>query len=152
MLFLFRLAHGARRVRQRFPYLAPLLWPVSVIYIVLVHYLGCIEIGDRTTIGPGLILSHPFGVVVHGDAVIGAHVRIRQNVTIGNKGVGPNGNAVPVIEDGVDVGAGATILGPIRVGHGAVIGAGSVVVSDVPERCVVVGVPARVTRIIRKAA
>jgi len=117
-----------------------------------VHYLGCVEIGDRTKIGQGLILSHPFGVVVHGDAVIGAHVRIRQNVTIGNKGVGPNGNAVPVIEDDVDVGAGATILGPVRVGRGAVIGAGAVVVSDVPERCVVAGVPARVKRSIRKAA
>ena len=152
VLFLMRFAQAARRLRDRMPWTAPLVWPVSTAYIVLVHYLGCIEIGDRTAIGPGLVLSHPFGIVIHADAVIGTHVRIRQNVTIGNKGPMAMRDGVPVIEDDVDIGAGATILGPVRVGRGAVIGAGSVVLADVPPGSVVAGVPAEVKRTVARAA
>ena len=99
------------------------------------------------TLGPGVLLSYQgLGTVVHRRAVIGARVVIGTCVTIG----GRSGHAqVPVIEDDVFIGTGAKVLGPVRVGRGASIGANAVVLSDVPANAVVVGVPARVVRIMQ---
>lgn len=81
------------------------------------------------------------GVVVHRRALIGNDVVISQGVTIG----GHSGHyEVPVIEDNVYIGAGAKVLGPIRVGANAIIGANAVVLQDVPPRCRAVGIPARI--------
>lgn len=83
------------------------------------------------------------GTVVHARAVVGRNVMIGPGVVIGGK----SGHYdVPVIEDDCFIGAGAKILGPIVVGAGSVVGANAVVVRDVPERCLVAGVPARVIR------
>lgn len=81
------------------------------------------------------------GVVIHSRAVIGNHVLIAQNVTIAGKN-----SEVPVIGDNVYIGAGAKILGGIRIGNGSIVGANAVVVKDVPSRCIVGGVPARVIK------
>ena len=83
------------------------------------------------------ILPHPFGVIIHSRALIGSRVTVMQQVTIGTKN--PGDNAAPVIEDDVYIGAGAKVLGGIRVGRGAVIGANAVVTRDVPAGCTVVG-------------
>lgn len=83
------------------------------------------------------------GIVIHGDAQIADNVHIDQHVTIGGN---TRERGVPRIGQNVYIGAGAKILGPISVGEGAVIGANAVVIRDVPPRCVVVGVPARVVR------
>jgi serine O-acetyltransferase len=95
-------------------------------------------IGRRTVLGYGGL-----GIVVHGEAQIGDDVHIDQCVTIG-------GNAteygVPTIGDGVYIGAGAKILGPVIIGSNTVIGANAVVVTDIPSNCLAVGVPARVIR------
>lgn len=90
-------------------------------------------------IGGGLRLPHPNGVVIHQDARIGPNCLILQQVTLGTLESG----GTPVIGGHVDIGAGAKLLGPIVVGDHAVIGANSVVVTDVPAHHVAIGIPAR---------
>ncbi|MCV2422816.1 serine O-acetyltransferase [Paucibacter sp. DJ2R-2] len=95
-----------------------------------------VRVGERVLFGySGL------GIVVHARSVIGNDVKISQNVTIG----GRSGFwGVPVIEDEVEIGAGACVLGPVRIGRGAKIGANAVVLSDIPPGSIAVGVPAKV--------
>lgn len=99
------------------------------------------EFDPNATIGQGLLLPHPNGVVVHALAVIGDDCMIMQQVTIGQ--VGESGDA-PAIGSGVYIGAGAKVLGKIVIGDGAKIGANAVVLRDVPANCTAVGVPARI--------
>lgn len=95
-------------------------------------------------IGEGTVLCYGgMGVVLHQHCRIGRNVVIAQQVTVGGRS---RRGAVPVIEDRCYIGAGARILGPIRVGAGSVVGANAVVIEDVPPCSVVVGVPARVVR------
>jgi serine O-acetyltransferase len=98
------------------------------------------EIAIVTDIAGGLYVPHPYGIVV-GSATIGRDVTILQNVTIGKRG---DDEDDPVIEDGVELYAGAVVIGPIRLGRNCKIGANSVVISDVPEGATAVGSPARV--------
>ena len=102
-----------------------------------------IYIGVNAEIGPALTIEHFSGIIIHADVKIGARVRLRQGVTIGNKSASTS-NAVPILHDGVDVGAGAKILGPIDIGENAIIGANAVVLCDVPAGQIAVGVPARI--------
>lgn len=92
-------------------------------------------------IGGGLILPHPNGIVIHPEAQIGPNCLIFQQVTIGLVRATP---VAPRIGAGVDIGAGAKVLGPVVVGDGAQIGANAVVVRDIPPGATAVGVPARV--------
>ena len=96
-----------------------------------------IEIGNDVELGEGVYFVHPIGIVIGGNAKVGNRVRFMGNNTVGTA----KENGYPTIEDDVTVGAGARILGPIRVGKGAVIGANSVVVRDVPAGAVVTGIP-----------
>lgn len=98
------------------------------------------DIRPQATIGRGLKMPHPTGVVIHHDAVIGDDCIVMQQVTIGQLA----GTGAPVLEAGVYVGAGAKVLGSIRIGRGARIGANAVVLCDVPADGTAVGVPARV--------
>lgn len=94
-------------------------------------------------IGEGFYIGHFGHIVVNGDAIIGKNCNISQGVTIGIANTGSK-KGIPVVGDYVYIGPGAKILGNIKIGNNAAIGANSVVVSDVPENAVVVGVPARV--------
>lgn len=85
-----------------------------------------------------ILMPHPYGIVIHRNAAIGSRVTVMHQVTLGNQH--PADSGAPVIEDNVYIGAGAKVLGPIRIGHGATIGANAVVTRDVPSHCTVVGV------------
>lgn len=117
--------------------------PVAAAYRVMVEWVLGIEIPPAVTAGPGLAIWHGVGLVVHSNSTLGAGVTLRQGVTIGATDDGADAVA-PVLGDRVSVGVGALILGPIHVGDDAVIGAGSVVIEDVPAGATVVGNPARV--------
>ena len=98
---------------------------------------------DCATIGRRLRIEHFGGIIVHGAAVIGDDCVLRQNVTLGNRSEDRPMEA-PVLGDRVQVGAGAVILGAIRIGDDAIIGANAVVLHDVPAGAVAVGNPARI--------
>lgn len=92
----------------------------------------------------GLLLPHPNGIVIHPSARIGPNCLIFQQVTIGTR----TGEMPPVIGGHVDIGAGAKILGNVRIGDHACIGANAVVLEDVPARKTAVGIPARIVQSI----
>jgi serine O-acetyltransferase len=99
-----------------------------------------IEIGSDVELGEGVDFTHTLGTVVGGTSKLGARVKLLGNNTIGTA----KDNGCPIIEDDVVIGCGARVLGPVRIGRGAVIGANAVVLSDVPAGAVAVGIPATV--------
>lgn len=108
--------------------------------------LNSCDIDPRAVVGPGLNLPHPTGIVI-GPVIIGNNVTIHQNVSMGRRRTedaytGPESR--PNVGDDVVIYAGAVILGGVRIGCGARIGANAVVTQDVPENCSAVGVPARI--------
>jgi serine O-acetyltransferase len=123
---------------------SPLRWIASKAYAPLFMGVematGC-TINREAKIGEGFHLIHGGNVRIHPDTVIGKDCAILHDVTIGTN-MGKHG--VPVIGDGVHIGSGAKILGPITIGDGAIIAANSLVLSDVPAGCTAIGVPARV--------
>lgn len=97
------------------------------------------ELVTDIPIGPGLYLPHPYGIIINRFAVIGRNATIFHQVTIGvNPHHGGNYHA-PIIGDNVFIGAGAKIVGPIKIGNNVRIGAGAVVTKNVPDNATVVG-------------
>ncbi|MEM7263519.1 MAG: serine acetyltransferase, partial [Planctomycetota bacterium] len=88
-----------------------------------------IELAFGCAIGRRVVIEHQGGIVIHGSSIIGDDCTLRQGVTLGMKSI-EDPHAAPVLERGVDVGAGAKILGPVHIGEGAKIGANAVVVKD----------------------
>jgi serine O-acetyltransferase len=105
-----------------------------------------IEIHPAATIGSGLFIDHGSGVVIGETADIGDDVTLYQGVTLGGTGFA-TGKRHPTVEDNVTIGSGAKLLGPINIGHGAKIGANSVVIHDVPPNSTVVGNPGHPVRV-----
>jgi serine O-acetyltransferase len=99
-----------------------------------------IEIHPGATIGADFFIDHGSGVVIGETAEVGDCVTLYQGVTLGGTGF-QRGKRHPTVDDNVTIGSGAKLLGPITVGHGAKIGANTVVVEDVPARATVVGNP-----------
>src|SRR5580704_1768186 len=124
-----------RWLRLPFSFLYKLLKPVSEI-------LTGIELPCEVKLGRRFRIDHFGGIVISGDAVFGEDCVIRNGVTVGLKNTGHSGS--PIIGDRVDIGAGAKILGPIRIGNDVAIGANAVVLTDVPANSIAVGVPARI--------
>ena len=91
----------------------------------------------QSRLPPDVHLPHPYGIIVHPQAVIGRRVTLMQQVTIGGRD--HRENIAPLIGDDVYIGAGARVLGDVRIGHGVVIGANAVVTRDIPPGVTVVG-------------
>jgi putative colanic acid biosynthesis acetyltransferase WcaB len=121
-------------------------WHVVLIaaYTVLVNWILSVELPPATKVGQALRILHPQAIVINPDTRIGSQCTIRASTVIGNV-VRADGTvtASPCIGDGVELGVGVIIIGPIGVGAGARIGAGAVVTKDVPANAVAVGNPAR---------
>src|ERR671926_646050 len=105
-----------------------------------------VEIHPAAQIGDALFIDHGAGVVIGETAEIGDNVTLYQGVTLGGTGFA-RGKRHPTIEDDVVVGSGAKLLGPIRVGRGAKVGANSVIIHDVPANSTVVGNPGHPVRV-----
>jgi serine O-acetyltransferase len=131
VLFLSRIRESARR------------WHVPGVNHALrlaTTVLYSIEIGNDIELGEGINFTHTLGTVIGGTSKVGARVKFMGNNTIGTA----KDNGCPVIEDDVVIGCGARILGPVRIGRGAFIGANAVVLSDVPAGAIATGIPAKV--------
>lgn len=109
------------------------------------RFLTGVEIHPGAKIGPGFFIDHGMGVVIGETSVIGENVTLYQGATLGGTGL-ERGKRHPTLGNNVVVGAGAKILGNIRLGNNVKVGAGSVVVHSVPDNCTVVGVPAEIVR------
>lgn len=101
-----------------------------------------IELPCEATLGRRFRIDHFGGIIISGDAVFGDDCVVRNGVTVGLRHIEYGGS--PIIGNRVDIGAGAKILGPIRIGDDVAIGANAVVITNVPSNCIAVGVPARV--------
>jgi serine O-acetyltransferase len=130
-LLAHRLAHGLHEAG------VPLA-PLAISY--LSRSVTGVEIHPAARIGGDFFIDHGSGVVIGETAEIGECVTLYQGVTLGGTGF-QRGKRHPTVEDNVTVGSGAKLLGPITVGHGAKVGANTVVVEDVPPRSTVVGNP-----------
>lgn len=109
----------------------------------IVRFATGIEIHPGATIGDGFFIDHGMGVVIGATTIIGRDVTLYQGVTLGGTSLKP-GKRHPTLLDGVVVGVGAAVLGDILIGENAQVGAGSVVVKDVPANATVVGIPGRI--------
>ncbi len=119
--------------------------PFSVLYKILktlAEILTGIDLPCEASVGRRFRIDHFGGIIISGDAVLGEDCIVRNGVTIGLRHTGQRGS--PVIGNRVDIGAGAKILGPIRIGDDVAIGANAVVLKCVPANSIAVGVPARI--------
>ncbi len=107
------------------------------------RFLTGIDIHPGATLGEGLFIDHGMGVVIGETAVVGSNVTLYQGVTLGGTGK-ERGKRHPTIGDNVVVASGAKVLGSFAVGSNSKIGAGSVVLKEVPPNSVVVGIPGRI--------
>lgn len=105
-----------------------------------------IEIHPGATIGRGLVIDHGSGVVIGETAEIGDNCTIYQGVTLGGTGK-DEGKRHPTLGNNVMIGAGAKVLGPMRIGDNVKIAAGAVVLDELPDNCTAVGIPAKVVKV-----
>jgi serine O-acetyltransferase len=131
-MILYRLMQWSRRWR-----LAPLEMVFNKLNAVCCN---CI-IGRGAEFGPGFVLIHSTGIVINGQVRGGSNVHHEHQVTIGAER-----RQAPTLGSDVFIGAGAKVIGPVRIGDGAKVGANAVVVDDVPPYSTVVGIPAKIVR------
>lgn len=119
----------------------------SIIYKILFKFIQIItgiELPCEVNLGRNFVIDHFGGIVVSGYASLGDNCRIRNGVVIGLKNI--ENIAAPIIGNNVDIGAGAKVLGDIKIGNNVIIGANAVVICDVPDNSIAVGVPAIIKR------
>jgi serine O-acetyltransferase len=135
-LFFYRLSHWLWRKE---------FFLIGRIVSHIGRFFTGIEIHPGATIGKGFFIDHGMGVVIGETSEIGDNVTLYHGVTLGGTSW-QKGKRHPTLEDNVVVGAGAKILGPFKVGRNSIIGAGSVVVKEVPPYSTVIGIPGRVVQ------
>jgi len=133
----FRIANYARHRKI----IKLLFYPYIAFYKLTFEWVLGVEIPYKATVGKGLKVLHGHALVVNEKTRIGENCILRHSTTIGNDG---RSDACPILGNNVNVGANVCIIGGVNVGNNATIGAGSVVVKDVPANVVVVGNPARI--------
>jgi serine O-acetyltransferase len=140
VMAVYRFGRWRYRIENRW-----LRLPFSILYKIfklLSQILTGIDLPCEVTIGRRFRIEHFGDIIISGDTVFGDDVVIRNGVTVGLKRTNERG--APVIGNRVDIGAGAKILGAIRIGDDVVIGANAVVLRDVPAHSLAVGVPAQI--------
>ncbi|MCD6080760.1 MAG: serine O-acetyltransferase [Candidatus Omnitrophica bacterium] len=135
-IIFYRIAHFLSQLK--IPYLPRIISQFA-------RWLTGIEIHPGARIGKGLFIDHGMGVVIGETTIIGNNVTLYQGVTLGGTGK-ERGKRHPTIGDNVVIGAGAKVLGNIRIGNNVQIGANAVVIKDVPDNSTVVGVPGRIVK------
>lgn len=125
------------------PFLKFLLYPIARLALRRLTFKLGISIPWQTNISSGFFIGHFFGIVVNANCCIGKNCNISHGVTLGQANRGKRRGS-PSLGDNVYIGPGAKLIGAIRVGDNVAIGANCVVVKDVPDGAVVVGIPARV--------
>jgi putative colanic acid biosynthesis acetyltransferase WcaB len=141
VLFMFRLAQLANR---NF-FIALLLCIYLGFYHIMVEWFLGIELPRKTKVGKGLIIYHGQALVINQGVQLGDNCILRNSTTIGHKLlVDGTFSGCPIIGNGVDIGANVCIIGSISIGNNVKIGAGTVVIKNVPDNCTIVGNPARI--------
>jgi serine O-acetyltransferase len=117
---------------------------IGYLLYLFVKFIYKCDLHPKSVIGPGFMVMHGFDLVVGPDVRIGRDVVVFNGVNMGKKHVGVLGGGMPQIGDACVIGTGAKLLGPITLGKGVVVGANSVVLHDVADGKICVGIPARV--------
>ncbi len=132
-MLLYRLMQASRRRK---------LEPLAMIFNKLNGILCQCIIGRGADFGPGFVLIHSMGIVINGNVKGGSRIFLEHQVTIGAEKM-----QTPTLGDDIFIGAGAKIVGPVRIGSHAKVGANAVVVKDVPDYATVGGIPAKIIKI-----
>lgn len=141
LVFVIRFGMWAERIKKK---------PIRLFFKILYRFIDLLfcklllncDISPKACIGNGLVIYHPYGIIINSDVIIGKNFTCRAQVTIGNKGIAAD-NGCPIIGDNVNVGVGARIIGPIHVGNNCVVGANAVVINSSKDCSILVGVPAK---------
>ncbi|MBO3672642.1 hypothetical protein J5N52_11520 [Acinetobacter soli] len=145
ILLLFRMASLVSKMPK---YLKWIGYPYIVFYKITVEWVLCVELPWKLRMGRNTTIYHGQGLVINDKVIIGEGCILRHNTTIGvSKTNSDFSGDTPIIGNNVDIGAGAIIIGGIKIGNNACIAAGSIVISDVPEYAIVAGNPAKLIRI-----
>jgi serine acetyltransferase len=140
VILLFRLASFSLRGKARIRFV---FYPIRFIYRIYTEFLLCIEIPVSAQIGPGLVIYHGTGLVLHPGVIIGSGCILRHGVTIGNKGSKVE-SGLPIIGDNVEFGTGSMVIGKVHIGDNVVIGAGVVVTKSIAFNSILVGQSPRI--------
>ena len=133
---------GRWRYGVRPAILRKLFSAIYKLFFKFIQIITGIELPCEAEVGRNFVIDHFGGIIVSGYAKFGDNCRIRNGVTIGLRRM--EEKSAPVIGNNVDIGAGAKLLGPIRIGDNVIIGANAVVLCDVPDNSIAVGVPATI--------
>jgi serine O-acetyltransferase len=117
---------------------------LSVVFEYLNIILYSCDVSRKCTIGSGFMIVHCAGIIIGERVKVGKNCKIFNCVNLGNKNTETGEDKQPIIKNDVVLGAGAKCLGDIEIGNNVTIGANSVVLTDVPDHCIAVGVPAKV--------